>query len=123
MDALGFVEPGFTDAVISREKQYPTGLPTKIPVALCHVEAEFVKETALAVATLESPVSFNNMGDPKSELQVKLVFLLTIVDPKKQVQYLRKMMGLFKDETLSYLEKAQSKKDVISLLKNLLLIN
>ena len=116
LDGCGYVEDGFAEAVLARERQYPTGLPTKIPVALCHVEAEFVKQTCMAVATLKKPVEFRNMGDPQSILDVEIVFLLTILDPKKQVFYLRKIMDLFKDETLPNLKKAQSKKEVVSIL-------
>ena len=118
MDQLGYVENGFEEAVLSREREYPTGLPTKIPVALCHVEAEFVNRTALAVATLKKPVEFHNMGDPKMVLPVEIVFLLTIVNPKEQVVYLRKMMELFKDNTLQKMKDAGSKKELVSILYN-----
>jgi PTS system galactitol-specific IIA component len=118
MNALGYVEVGFEEAVLAREKEYPTGLPTKIPVALCHVEAEYVNRTALAVATLKNPVEFHNMGDPQSVLPVEIVFLLTIVDPKKQVVYLRKMMEIFKDDTLSKMKAVNSKKELITILYN-----
>ena len=116
MNRCGFVEEGFEQAVLAREKQYPTGLPTKIPVALCHVEAEYVKQTAMAVATLKKPVEFHDMGNPQNVLNVEIVFLLTILDPKQQVFYLRKLMELFKDETLPSLKVAKTKKEVISLL-------
>lgn len=118
MDKLGYVEMGFEEAVLTREKKYPTGLPTKIPVALCHVEAEYVNRTALAIATLKKPVEFHNMGDPKMVLPVEIVFLLTIVDPKEQVIYLRKMMEIFKDGTLLKMKDAQSKKEIVSILYN-----
>ncbi len=116
MNACDFVEKGFEQAVLAREKQYPTGLPTKIPVALCHVEAEYVKQTAMAVATLKKPVEFHNMGDPQAVLDVEIVFLLTILDPKQQVFYLRKLMELFKDGTLPSLKAAKTKKEVVALL-------
>ena len=116
LDNSGYVEKGFVEAVLAREKQYPTGLPTKIPVALCHVEAEYVKQTAMAVATLKNPVEFHDMGNPENVLNVEIVFLLTILDPKKQVFYLRKMMDLFKDETLPGLKNATTRQEVVSLL-------
>ena len=118
MDKMGYVEAGFEEAVLAREREYPTGLPTKIPVALCHVEAEYVNRTALAIATLKKPVEFHNMGDPKMVLPVEIVFLLTIVDPKEQVIYLRKMMEIFKDGTLLKMKDAQSKKEIVSILYN-----
>jgi len=121
MKKMGFVGSGFEEAVLQREKDYPTGLPTKIPVALCHVEAEYVNQTAMALATLSNPVKFHNMGDPKSELSVEIVFLLTILDPKKQVVYLRKMMEIFKDNTLDNIKKANSKEEIIRILVDKLL--
>ncbi len=116
MDSCGYVGKGFTEAVLAREKQYPTGLPTKIPVALCHVEAEYVKHTAMAVATLKKSVEFHEMGDPQNVLNVEIVFLLTILDPKQQVLYLRKLMGLFKDDTLPNLKQAKNKEEIVTLL-------
>jgi len=118
MNDLGYVEPGFEKAVLEREKEYPTGLPTKIPVALCHVEAEYVNHTALAIATLKKPIEFHDMGNPKNTLMVEIVFLLTIVDPKKQCLYLRKMMSIFKDETLLELKSSNTKKEIVSILIN-----
>jgi mannitol/fructose-specific phosphotransferase system IIA component (Ntr-type) len=58
------------------------------------------------------------MGDPKMVLPVEIVFLLTIVDPKKQVVYLRKMMELFKDDTLLKIKDADSKEELVSILYN-----
>jgi len=118
MKGLGFVKTGFEEAVLAREKEFPTGLPTKIPVALCHVEADYVDSTALAVATLKNSIEFHNMGDPKSVLSVQIVFLLTIVDPKKQCVYLRKMMGLLKDNTLMRIKKASTTTEIVMILKN-----
>jgi PTS system galactitol-specific IIA component len=118
MDKLGLVEAGFTEAVLERERKFPTGLPTRIPVALCHVEADYVKETALACATVKDPVLFRNMGDPSVEVAVKIVFLLTIVDPKQQVLYLRKMMEFFKDDTLERIDTALTKDEIYKLLKD-----
>lgn len=118
MNKQGYVEPGFEKAVLERERDYPTGLPTKIPVALCHVEAEYVNQTALAIATLKKPIEFHDMGNPKNTLQVEIVFLLTIVDPKKQCLYLRIMMSIFKDNTLLELKSSKTKKEIVTILNN-----
>jgi PTS system galactitol-specific IIA component len=116
LEKSGFVEEGFEQAVIAREKAYPTGLPTKIPVALCHVEAEYVKRTTMSLAVLSNSVQFHDMGDPENVLDVEIVFLLTILDPKQQVIYLRRLMELFKDDTLLNLKAASSKQEVVSIL-------
>ncbi|MDK2981179.1 MAG: galactitol system component [Chloroflexota bacterium] len=118
LEKKGFVEPGFEKAVLAREECYPTGLPTRVPVALCHVEAEYVKRTTMSLAVLSSPVQFHDMGNPDNVLDVEIVFLLTILDPKQQVVYLRRLMELFKDDTLYNLKTAKTRQEVVSILLN-----
>jgi len=37
---------------IQREREYLTGLPSGIPVALCHTDSQFTLHNAMAVGTL-----------------------------------------------------------------------
>jgi PTS system galactitol-specific IIA component len=115
LDSCGYVEDGFAERSWRARKNIQPVYRRK-SLALCHVEAEYVKQTAMAVATLSHPVQFRDMGDPENVLDVEIVFLLTILDPKQQVFYLRKLMGLFKDETLPSLKNAKTKGEVITLL-------
>jgi len=72
----GHVKPSFEKAALSREKRSPTGLPFPgIAVALPHAEPEHVVSPAIAVATLERPVTFRQMGSPGTKLQVSLVVM------------------------------------------------
>ncbi|PWH19299.1 MAG: PTS fructose transporter subunit IIA [Anaerolineae bacterium] len=103
------VEQGFYQHIIEREEQFPTGLPTSIPIALCHTEAIHVKKSALAVATLKRPVIFQEMGTPEKTLDVEIIFLLALKDPKDQVHWLKKMIGVFqKEEALHKIRSASS---------------
>lgn len=95
--ALDYVHDGYYENVVNREKDFPTGLPTSVPIAICHTEAKYVKQSALAVGTLAAPVAFREMGTPEREVQAEIVFLLALNDPKEQVPWLKKMARLFKD--------------------------
>ena len=112
------IKEGFEKAVLEREKQYPTGLPTPVPIALCHEKAEWVKKTAISIATLKEPVRFNNMGNPSTVVDVDIVFLLAIKEPNNHMKLLKKLMVFFKDEeTLIQIRDTQDKKLVIEKLQ------
>jgi len=94
---LDCVLEGYVENVLAREETYPTGLPTSIPVAVCHTEARFVRRSALAVGTLATPIPFQEMGTPERQVDAEIIFLLALADPKDQVPWLKKMAGVFKD--------------------------
>jgi galactitol PTS system EIIA component len=92
----GAVSADYGDATIAREQKHATGLPTTpFPIAFPHADADGVKESALAVATLSSPVGFQNMADPDEELKVELVIMLANKSPEEQIQTLRGLAELF----------------------------
>jgi PTS system galactitol-specific IIA component len=96
----GLVNDDFIEAVISREGEYPTGLPTSIPVALCHTDPEYVKSSFLTVATLEKPVQFHEMGKPDNIQDVKIVFFLGILNKDKHINILKNIMKFIQSEPL-----------------------
>ena len=71
----GYVKEKFTYTVIEREKKFPTGLETLIPIALPHADANFTLKKGIAIATLKKPVIFHNMGEPKNFVQVRIVLM------------------------------------------------
>ncbi len=112
------VKPGFEQHVVEREKVYPTGLPTLIPVAICHTDAEFVNQSALAIATLKKPVVFSEMGNPDGKLNVEVIFVLALNDPKEQVVWLQKLVVLFQNEgSLAAIRNAVSAEMLVDYLK------
>jgi PTS system galactitol-specific IIA component len=115
--AHDFVTPGYYENVIKREQEFPTGLPTVIPIAICHTEAEYVNQSALAVATLAQPVQFSEMGTPERTVDAQIVFLLALKDPKQQVPWLKKMATLFKSR--ANLERVQQCKNAAELAQQL----
>ncbi len=94
----GFVKKSFIDAVLEREKIYPTGLPTSsIGVAIPHTDAIHVNKTTIAVGILDNPVKFTMMGND-SIVDVKMIFMLAIKEPKGQLSVLQNLMAFFQDE-------------------------
>ena len=52
----GYGEEGFTEALLEREKDYPTGLDVDgIGVAIPHTDAEHVKKEGISIAVLNQP--------------------------------------------------------------------
>ena len=96
--ALGCVREGFLESLLAREAAYPTGLRTAIPTALCHTDAQFVEQSALAIGVLRRPVAFREMGAPESGVMVEIIFLLAIDDPDAQIAALQRLALLLKDQ-------------------------
>jgi PTS system galactitol-specific IIA component len=118
--ALDCVREGYVENVIKREETFPTGLPTSIPVAICHTEAQYVKQSALAVGTLVTPIAFLEMGTPERTVNAEIIFLLALNDPKQQVTWLRKMVAIFKDQaTLKRIRDAKDPLQLVQMLKAL----
>lgn len=118
LKTLDYVQPDFYEHVIEREKNFPTGLPTYIPMALCHTEAQYVKQAAVCLATLETPVDFHEMGTPENIIKAQMVFLIAMKNPKDQVPWLRKMMDFVKDKkALEFIRDADDKKALADFLR------
>ena len=116
----GLVTEDFTEEIIKREEKYPTGLPTVIPISLCHTDSEHVKKPFFTLATLTNPVQFHDMGEPEKIRDVKIAFFLGIIDKKEHITLLRKTMALVRSEDiLSSIYQSKSTKQI----KNILCAN
>lgn len=109
----GLVNDRFIEAVIQREQKYPTALPTKIPVALCHTDAEYLLGSFIGVATLAEPVPFREMGKPAQTQPVEIVFLLGIAVKWDHMDVLKSVLKLIQDEAaLKLIREAQEAAEV-----------
>jgi len=96
MHAQGFVTADYGEQTWQRELDHPTGLPTRpFCIAFPHADSAGVQQSALGVAVLRQPVTFQNMADPDEGLDVMLVFMLASRDPEEQIQTLRNLAVLF----------------------------
>ncbi|MDY0404629.1 PTS sugar transporter subunit IIA [Virgibacillus sp. 179-BFC.A HS] len=64
----GLVKATFIDAIIAREREFATGLPTKgVSVAIPHTDIEHVNQKTISVGILKEPVAFGVMGGGPEE--------------------------------------------------------
>ncbi|SCL92563.1 MULTISPECIES: PTS sugar transporter subunit IIA [Tissierellales] len=115
----GYVKESFKQAIIDREKIYPTGLPTLgAKVALPHTDTEHVIKPAILVSTLEKPVKFIEMGNGTTVLDVEMVFMLAVKNPSHQVKVLQKLINMFeKEDVLTSLKKCKDTNCIYNTLK------
>ena len=112
------VKPTYVQAVLEREKVYPTGLPSEpFAIAIPHAMAEHSNRAAVTVGVLKNPVQFHQMGAPEIVLDAQILFMLAVSEPKAQIELLKSMMGLIqKEENLLAIKNAQTQQDVAQLL-------
>lgn len=115
----GYVKESYIDAIIEREKNFPTGLPTgENGVAIPHTDVCHVIRPMIAVGILKKPVLFKNMGDHNQEVPVKIVFMLAMNNCDNQVKLLSAFMGNLQDQNLlDGLANAENAQCVAALMK------
>ena len=105
LEKNGCVKKSFLQACIERERIYPTGLATKIPVALPHTETKHAIKPCACLLRLKKPVGFRDMGDPENLINVSFVLNIAIVDQKDQLGALKNVTKLFQD--VAFFKKAR----------------
>lgn len=105
----GFVEQSWLAAVVEREREFPTGLPTPIPVAIPHTDSAHVKVDGIGFFRLAHPVSFGEMGSIASNIDVSIIIPLLITDPKNQVDLLMSVINAVQD--LDFMNKLMETED------------
>jgi len=97
----GLVKDTFFQAVIDREKDYPTGLSiNSIGVAIPHTDGIHIIGPQIGFMSLKEPVIFKDMVDDKHEIEVSAIFMLGLLKSEQQIDMLQKLVGLFQDEVL-----------------------
>lgn len=119
------VKDGFVKAVIEREDEFATGLPTAgVSVAIPHTDVEHVNKNAISIGVLKNAVDFGVMGDDSKTTPVKIVFMLAIDQPHTQLTLLQKLMQVFQNQdTLNYLVSEKDKTSIKYLLEKKLDFN
>lgn len=114
----GYVKPGYIEAVIEREKVFPTGLRGKeIAIAIPHTENTFVNKPAVAVIIPKKKVEFCAMGTNNNKLNCEIVLPLVVKDPHKQVDMLKQIMRIIQDtQLLRSIRSAKNKEEILDYL-------
>ena len=114
----GFVEEGYADMVIEREKDFPTGLiATGRGIAIPHTNPSLVKKQAVCVLIPKNPVDFTMMGTTDQVVKAEVIFPLVIKDPDSQLSLLKKIVQLLQnDQLIDEIYHCRDKKKIIELL-------
>lgn len=113
------VKESFIPAIIAREEEYATGLPTAgVAVAIPHTDVEHVNRKTISVGVLKEAVEFGVMGDDKETIPVRIVFLLAMDEAHSQLSLLQQLMSVFQtEETLLSILNEENKTNIRSLLE------
>ncbi len=112
----GIVGEDFAQLCVEREKEYPTGLPTEIPTAIPHAKAGGIKENAICLLKLQSPVVFRRLDDDEEQVETDLIFNLAIKDPEEHLVVLQRMMEFLNDKEVLLKCKEFSEEETIAYL-------
>ncbi|WP_281658999.1 PTS sugar transporter subunit IIA [Halobacillus sp. Cin3] len=117
--SYNLVKESFTPAIIAREEEYATGLPTAgVAVAIPHTDVDHVERKAISVGVLKDAVEFGVMGDDKETIPVRIVFLLAMDESHSQLSLLQQLMGVFQtEEALMSILNEKNKTNIRSLLE------
>lgn len=115
----GYTKDSYVEALIAREREFPTGLDMDgFGVAIPHTDVSHVKKAATGVAVLKKPVTFIQMGTDDEEVEVKLVFMLSVENPKGHIEELQKLLAIIQDKhVLEQLCEAEDAKKIIEIMK------
>lgn len=115
----GVVKDTFKEAIIKREKEFPTGLNFGgIGIAIPHTDAEHVIKQSIAMNRLKKPVKFVEMASDNNLVDVSLIVMLAIKDPKNQIQFLQALMEVFQNkDNVEKMIDSKSKEKLIGIFK------
>lgn len=95
----GYVNELYSQGLKEREKEFPTGLPLPIGVAIPHTDSSYVKKDAFVVSTFKNPIEFGEMaGDEDDIVEVKLAIGIVMADGVKHLEVLQHIIERIQDE-------------------------
>jgi PTS system galactitol-specific IIA component len=112
-NSVGILKESWLTAVLAREATSPTGLPTAVPVAIPHTDAQHCDADGIGFFRLTQPVSFGEMGSLDRKVEVQLIIPLLITDSKAQLPLLMSVINLVQDsEKLNALMTLQTESEI-----------
>lgn len=100
LEAQGCVSAAYTQSVLQRERDFPTGLALgSFGIAIPHATPEGnVHRNGIAALRLETPAVFRSMEDPEETVDAELVFLLALKDSGRHLEMLQKLFCMFQED-------------------------
>ncbi len=119
----GLVKETYKEAILNREKEFPTGLFTgNLNVAIPHADTRHVNNASLCVGIAENPVKFYAMDEPDNIIDINMVFMLALKEAHGHIEMLQKVISLIQDqEAVEKMIKAKDLKAVYEIVEQHLL--
>ena len=116
--AKGYVKETFPEAILERERLYPSGLPMEgHKIAIPHTDAEHVNKSVILFARLSRPLEFASMGDPDEKIQVSLISMFALAEKKEIGKMLEILITAYSNnDVLDAILKADSAKEIYDIL-------
>lgn len=100
----GVANPSLTEALISREAAYPTGLNFgHVQVALPHADPEHVNRAGILLVRHSAPITFGAMGEAGVTVEAQASLWPIVVDAEAQLELLGKLIACLQDESTAEL--------------------
>lgn len=115
----GAAKNGYPQALLCREKDFPTGLDTGVfGIAIPHTESSWVERNTLGILVLRDSVEFIKMGTEKETIPVKLIFILAVKPGSDHIKRLKRIMAILQDQMLlKSISEAESKKEIMEMIR------
>ena len=115
----GHANASYVDALSESAQGFPTGLDIDgFGVAIPHTDVSHVNKAATAIAILNHPVTFVQMGTDDDYVDAKVVFMLAVDDPKGHLEQLQRIIAIIQDkEILERLAQGKEAKQIIEIIK------
>ena len=98
----GYVKDTWLDAILERERNYPTGLEcASASIALPHVDPEHLLKPYIAIVKPRQPIEFDGMADTGLVNAQLVINLGRLAHAEAQVAVLQAFLGIFVDEAAS----------------------
>lgn len=114
----GKVKDSFYNAVLEREKQFPTGLEFPgYSIAIPHTDSVHVNTNSIVVVKPKNSITFRDMGTNSKDLEVKVLLLLLISKNEDQVTVLSGIIKQFADsECYQNILESTSKEEIYNVI-------
>ncbi|MBE5968031.1 MAG: PTS sugar transporter subunit IIA [Lachnospiraceae bacterium] len=115
----GYAKESYVDALIAREKEFPTGLDVDgVGVSIPHTDVSHVNREGIAIGVLNQPVTFVQMGTDDETVEVRLIFMLAVVNPSEHIDQLQRIITIIQDKDfLNRLLEVKNAKQIIKIIK------
>lgn len=115
----GYAKESYVEALITREKEFPTGLDVDgVGIAIPHTDVSHIIKAGIAIGVLKRPVTFMQMGTDDETVEVQLVFMLAVANPSEHIEQLQRIVGIIQDkDVLNQLLEVKDAEQIIEIIK------